>query len=385
MTRSLYYRFTANDDHLRLGVGSRTGDAIRIAESDIGTVLYGQYLPLPPGTYRATLKFHSGRPCHGTASMDVCVDHGQLVLGRASICADRLVQDSMAASIDFSAPGALANLEVRVSSGGGFVGDIEAVEISGELAPAFSRVEASDLPSVPIENTVARGRNLYDGYRRGIALQFGGLAQKIVHDPDYGEARRLAGARTILGDVTLCNMFLIFKFYLPNVPHGHIVEFGSYHGGGAIFMAALARKFLPGRKVVGFDTFAGMPPTDSRVDHHQAGAFSGIDLAELRHHVTAVGLDNLDFVQGDFADTAAPTLQRLGAVSFAHIDCDIRSAIECAYDATRRHMVAGGYWILDDPMVSDCLGAAEAMEDLLIRRDGLNSEQVYPHYVFRQP
>jgi len=31
------------------------------------------------------------------------------------------------------------------------------------------------------------------------------------------------------------------------------------------------------------------------------------------------------------------------------------------------------------------LGAAEAMEDLLIRRDGLNSEQVYPHYVFRQP
>lgn len=36
-------------------------------------------------------------------------------------------------------------------------------------------------------------------------------------------------------------------------------------------------------------------------------------------------------------------------------------------------------------MVADCLGAAEAMEDLLIRRDGLNSEQVFPHYVFRQP
>jgi hypothetical protein len=35
-------------------------------------------------------------------------------------------------------------------------------------------------------------------------------------------------------------------------------------------------------------------------------------------------------------------------------------------------------------MVFDCIGAAEAM-DLLIRRDGLNSEQVFPHYVFRQP
>jgi hypothetical protein len=37
-----------------------------------------------------------------------------------------------------------------------------------------------------------------------------------------------------------------------------------------------------------------------------------------------------------------------------------------------------------DPMVSDCIGAAEAM-DLLIRRDGLNYEQVFPQYEFRQP
>jgi hypothetical protein len=79
------------------------------------------------------------------------------------------------------------------------------------------------------------------------------------------------------------------------------------------------------------------------------------------------------------------TLRNIGSVSLAHIDCDIRSAIQCAYDATKPHMVSGGYWILDDPMVSDCIGAAEAMEDLLIRRDGLNSEQVFPHYVFRQP
>jgi hypothetical protein len=48
-------------------------------------------------------------------------------------------------------------------------------------------------------------------------------------------------------------------------------------------------------------------------------------------------------------------------------------------------MVSGGYWILDEPVVSDCIGTAEAMEDLLIPRDGLNSEQVFPHCVFRQP
>jgi hypothetical protein len=47
--------------------------------------------------------------------------------------------------------------------------------------------------------------------------------------------------------------------------------------------------------------------------------------------------------------------------------------------------VSGGYWILDDPTVSDCPGGEEAVEDLLIRRRGLNSDQVYLHYLFRQP
>jgi hypothetical protein len=27
----------------------------------------------------------------------------------------------------------------------------------------------------------------------------------------------------------------------------------------------------------------------------------------------------------------------------------------------------------------------EVVEDLVIKRDGLNSEQVYPHFVFRYP
>jgi len=48
-------------------------------------------------------------------------------------------------------------------------------------------------------------------------------------------------------------------------------------------------------------------------------------------------------------------------------------------------MVPGGYIVLDDALFSSCLGATEVVEDLMIRRDGLNSEQIYPHYVFRAP
>ncbi len=383
--RSIAYRFTADEPHMRTGIGIRRDKAIRVSGGE-GVAHYGPYVPLPAGTYRATFRFRRDAPCRGNAVIDVCADSGSRRLAERPVDGEGIAADGMAASIEFSCPDTMANVEVRLASPGGFTAEIEALEISGELADGSApRVQAADLPSVPIENTVSRGRNLYDGYRRGVGLQFTDLAQKIVRDPDYREARELAGTRTIVGELNLCNMFMIIKFYLPRLAPGHIVEFGSYMGGGAIFMAALARKFLPECRVFGFDTFAGMPQTDSRVDHHQAGSFSGVDLAELRHFVEESGLRNLEFVQGDFAETAAPTLRLIGAVSFCHIDCDIRSAIELAYDTTKPHMVAGGYWIFDDPMVADCLGAAEAMEDLLIRRDRLNSEQVYPHYVFRQP
>jgi hypothetical protein len=46
-------------------------------------------------------------------------------------------------------------------------------------------------------------------------------------------------------------------------------------------------------------------------------------------------------------------------------------------------MVDGGYIIFDDATTSTCIGATEVVEDLIIRRDGLNSEQAWPHFVFR--
>jgi hypothetical protein len=150
-------------------------------------------------------------------------------------------------------------------------------------------------------------------------------------------------------------------------------------------MAALAQKFLPGVQVIAFDTFGGMPATDPGVDAHRPGGFSDVDVNELRRFVQWVGLGNLTFVQGDFEETAAAVLQQQQSVAFCHIDCDIRSAVEYAYDATRPYMLPGGYWVFDDPLSADCLGAAEAVEDILIKRDGLNSEQLDPHYVFREP
>ena len=72
-----------------------------------------------------------------------------------------------------------------------------------------------------------------------------------------------------------------------------------------------------------------------------------------------------------------------GQIALAHIDCDIYSAVAYSYDVVKPRMAAGGYIALDDACFSSCLGATEAVEELLIRRDGLHSEQIYPHFVFR--
>jgi hypothetical protein len=45
----------------------------------------------------------------------------------------------------------------------------------------------------------------------------------------------------------------------------------------------------------------------------------------------------------------------------------------------------GGYIVFDDPLFGSCLGAFQAVEELLIRRDGHSAEQVYPHLLYRYP
>lgn len=382
----MYYQFCPDNLNLKT-VGIREPNVIRIPKVT-GVALYGPYIDLLPGRYEAVIRFDPGTPCGGRAMMDVCATVGAERLTSQSITADEILAAGMSARLEFSCPRPLHGVEVRLFGDGIFSAGITAVEINGEITDStaeFQSLSISDLPDPRVEQSIRKGRNLYEGYQRGIGLQFSNLGARIAVDPDFFRARALAGSRTIIGDASLANIFLLLKFFLPRLPVGNIVEFGSYKGGSAIFMAALAERLLPGVEVIGFDTFRGMPATDRAVDAHRPGGFSDVDITELREYVQWLGLQNLTFVQGYFEETALAVLQQRRSVAFCHIDCDIRSAVEYAYDVTRPYMVPGGYWVFDDPFAADCIGAAEAVEDILIRRDGLNSEQLYPHYVFREP
>ncbi|MCK9230784.1 MAG: TylF/MycF/NovP-related O-methyltransferase [Syntrophales bacterium] len=230
---------------------------------------------------------------------------------------------------------------------------------------------------------IRNGRNVYEGYQRGWGLQFGGLKEKILADPLYQEALDVARDRTIMSEENRMNIYLILRFFLEKIPSGHIVEYGAYRGGSAIFMAYVVKKLYPGTKVFALDSFVGMPPTDKTVDAHNAGDFSDADFNQLQSRIDELKLDNLILVKGFFEDTNEAVMNQAQRVSLAHIDCDIAPAVKFSYEGVKPFMVDGGYVVFDDATVSSCIGATEVVENLLIRRDGLNSEQIWPHFVFR--
>jgi hypothetical protein len=235
------------------------------------------------------------------------------------------------------------------------------------------------------EDNFRKGRNIKDGYARGGRMQWGPLRQEVLADPLYIEAMKLVHERSVVSEDNRINIFVILRDYLSKIPSGNIIEFGSYKGGNALFMAYVVKRLYPSVRVFSCDTFSGMPETDPEIDAHKAGDFSDVNLDELRQYAVANGLYNLEFVQGLFDRTIPELLPRVGKIALAHIDCDIYSAVAFAYDAVRKNMVPGGYFVFDDALYSSCLGATEAVEELVIRRDGLHSEQIFPHFVFRAP
>lgn len=203
------------------------------------------------------------------------------------------------------------------------------MSINPRLQPTTSAMMKSYLPELSnLPNVMRKGRSVRDGYQRGWGLQHGGVQEAILADSLYQEACALARGRTVITDLNRMNLFLILKLFLPSIERGHIIEFGSYKGGNAIFMAHVASKITPGVKVYALDSFEGMPETDHEIDLHGKGDVVDVDLQELRDYVKYKGITNLEVIKGYFDHTAVPVLQEARQIALAHIDCDIASSVQ---------------------------------------------------------
>ena len=99
-----------------------------------------------------------------------------------------------------------------------------------------------------------------------------------------------------------------------------------------------------------------------------------MDLSELRRFAARHELNNLTFIEGNFENTVPQALKEIKKVCLAHIDCDLYDSVAFAYEQTKPYLSEGSYIVFDDPLVPTCIGAFEAIEEMLIRRDGLQSK-----------
>lgn len=172
------------------------------------------------------------------------------------------------------------------------------------------------------------------------------------------------------------------KYGLQAIP-GDILELGSYQGGSALFMALVARDLGLKTTIYALDTFAGMPGTNKNIDLHQKGDFKDAHFKEFKELISKNELTNLVPIKGLFQKTVPQLLATIPPVALAHIDCDIYESVRCSLEALKPHMYSlEGYLVFDDAQTATCLGATQALEELLSAK-GYRAEQINPHFVYR--
>jgi O-methyltransferase len=137
---------------------------------------------------------------------------------------------------------------------------------------------------------------------------------------------------------------------------GEAWECGVYRGGTAMLLAA--RLSGSGRSLRLFDTFEGMPETDTKKDLHKAGDFSNTSLESVRSRIPG---DFVHFHKGLIPKTFSGL--ESARIAFAHLDVDIYSSMRACCEFIFPRLCVGGFMIFDDYGVASCPGARSAVDE----------------------
>jgi len=185
---------------------------------------------------------------------------------------------------------------------------------------------------------------------------FLGLIDFWKDDPEFGiifdKAQKTNG-----NNILRC--FMLYQFLkLTGRSKGDVAEVGVYKGRTAMVLALTSENL--DKNVHLFDTFSGMPETDSGKDNfYKKGSFGDTSLSEVESFLS--GCRNITIYPGFFPETSKPVEKM--SFSFVHVDVDIyRSVLDCCEFFYPR-MLNNGVLIFDDPGFSDCEGAKIAVDE----------------------
>ena len=147
---------------------------------------------------------------------------------------------------------------------------------------------------------------------------------------------------------------------------GDVAEVGVYRGGTARLLA-LAFDTRAKKQLHLFDTFEGMPSTDTTVDHHHKGDFADTSLESVQRQFTDCG--DVRFYKGVFPDTAGPIENC--RFCMVHVDADIYQSVKDSCTFFYPRLEKGGVMVFDDYGFSSCPGARKAVDEFFADKEEL--------------
>jgi O-methyltransferase len=160
-----------------------------------------------------------------------------------------------------------------------------------------------------------------------------------------------------LVDRARCYMLFQFAKQCAKL-QGDVAEVGVYKGGTARLTALTLASRAP-KALHLFDTFEGMPLTDTTVDHHRKGDFADTSLDSVRRQLKGCG--DVRFYKGFFPDTAGPIEN--SRFCLVHVDADIYQSVKDCCTFFYPRLESGGVMVFDDYGFPSCPGARKAVDE----------------------
>jgi len=201
-----------------------------------------------------------------------------------------------------------------------------------------------------------------DRNRRIIDIPDAELYQPIyspwLGNGEFGELRDRVSERSLVSSDRLWVLYRLAQQVLHI--EGDFVECGVYKGGTAFMFADILSHSSNSakRRLRLFDTFGGMPETDTDVDKHDPGDFSDTSLSDVRDFVGTH--DFIDWHKGFIPDSFKEVEWQ--SIAFLHIDLDIKKSILDTLDQLYQKITPGGIIVFDDYGFHSCYGARVAVD-----------------------
>ena len=176
-------------------------------------------------------------------------------------------------------------------------------------------------------------------------------------------------------DATAARRFLHFRDVLLQLEdvEGQIVECGVGPGRSLFLFAVLTQCVTRARRIVGFDTFEGLPePTteDGHGNAHKSGWFNHSE-ANVRELLQFNGVardfidENVSFVRGTLAESLPSYDGR--PIALLHLDVDLYESYKTALDWLWHFVSPGGIVTFDEYRSETFPGATRAVDEFLAR------------------